>query len=85
MSNAIMASDYVIVSIMRERGNLTVCYDTLHASWHRVTNVSVRGICAQKLGYHVYAQILEEVCTSALLRPHLALHEPMFQISVDVK
>ena len=34
-------SDYAIVSIMHERGNLTVRYATLHASSHCVTNVTV--------------------------------------------
>ena len=39
-------SDYAIVSIMRERGNLTVRYATLHTSSHCVTNV-IMSHCSQ--------------------------------------
>ena len=86
-------SDYAIVSIVRERGNVTVRYFRLSVCFSRhlprvlAARCKAAGVArlrADELGHHVPAQIHEEVDTLALLRG-VDLQQRLLEASVDVE
>jgi hypothetical protein len=83
-------SDYAVVSIMRERGNVTV--SPARASSRHLPRVlaprreadRVARLGADELGDHVPAQVHEEVGTLALLR-RLYIEQRLLEPGVDVQ